>query len=59
MTDKQLKQAISQLPDGEKFSLAYRAYEGDIRIISVDKRGTERRYRVTFEADDKVSIKQF
>jgi len=34
MTDKQLKQAKSQLPQGERFDRAYSAYEGGIRLIS-------------------------
>ena len=59
MTEKQLKQVKAQLPEGETFSRAYRAFEGDIRVISKDKRGNEYRYRVNFNPDDSVSIQRF
>ena len=59
MTDKQLKQAKSQLPQGEKFSRAYSAYEGGIRLISKTADGHEFRYKVIFDADDNVRIERF
>ncbi len=59
MTDKQLKQAKSQLPQGEKFDRAYSAYEGGIRLISKNAEGREFRYKVIFEADGSVRIEQF
>ena len=59
MTDKQLKQAKSQLPQGERFDRAYSAYEGGIRLISKKANGTETRYKVIFEADDSVRIERF
>ena len=59
MTDKQLKQAKSQLPQGEHFDRAYSAYEGGIRLISKDDEGREFRYKVIFEADDSVRIERF
>ena len=59
MTEKQLKQAISQLPQGEHFDRAYSAYEGGIRLISKKADGTETRYKVIFEADDSVRIERF
>ncbi len=59
MTDKQLKQAKSQLPQGEHFDRAYSAYEGGIRLISKKADGSETRYKVIFEADDSVRIERF
>lgn len=59
ITDKQLKQAKSQLPQGEKFDRAYSAYEGGIRMISKNAEGREFRYKVIFEADGSVRIEQF
>ena len=59
MTDKQLKQAESQLPQGEKFDRAYNAYEGGIRLISKKTDGAETRYKVHFEADGNVSLERF
>lgn len=59
MTEKQLKQAKSQLPDGEKFCRAYKAFEGGIRLISKKKDGTETRYNVVFDADWNVRLEKF
>ena len=59
MTDKQLKQAKSQLPQGERFDRAYSAFEGGIRLISKKADGTETRYKVIFEADGNVRLKKF
>ena len=59
MTEKQLKQAKSQLPQGEHFDRAYSAYEGGIRLISKKADGSETRYKVIIEVDDSVRIEQF
>ena len=59
MTDKQLKQAKSQLPQGEKFDRAYSAFEGGIRLISKKADGTETRYKVHVDADGNVSLERF
>ena len=59
MTDKQLKQAKSQLPQGERFDRAYSAFEGGIRLISKDAEGREFRYKVHFDEDDSVRIERF
>lgn len=59
MTEKQLKQAKSQLPNGEKFKCAYKAYEGGIRFISKKADGTETRYNVVFDADWNVKLEKF
>ena len=56
MTDKQLKQVKAQLPEGQRFDRAYRALEGDIRVISRDKRGNEYRYTVRFDRDGNATI---
>ena len=59
MTERQLKQVISQLPKGEHFDRAYSAYEGGIRVISKTKDGREFRYKVSFDADGNASIERF
>ena len=59
MTDKQLQQAKSQLPQRERFDRAYSAYEGGIRLISKKIDGTETRYKVHFDADGNVSLERF
>ena len=59
MTDKQLKQAKSQLPQDERFDRAYSAFEGGIRLISKKTDGSETRYKVLFDADGNVSLEKF
>ena len=58
MTNKQLEQINAQLPQGETFSRAYRAFEGDIRVIGRDTAGTEKRYTTHFDADGNVTIER-
>ena len=58
MTKKQLEQVKAQLPQGQRFDRAYRAFEGDIRLISRDKRGNEYRYTVRFDRDGNASIER-
>ena len=59
MTEKQLKQAMSQLPEGERFDRAYSAFEGGIRLISKKKGGAETRYKVRFDSDGNVRLERF
>ena len=59
MTEKQLKQAKSQLPQGEHFDRAYSAFEGGIRLISKKVDGSETRYKVHFDSDGNVSLERF
>ena len=56
MTEKQIKQVIAQLPEGETLNRMYSAFEGGIRVISRDKAGREYRYEVHFDAEDNVTI---
>ena len=58
MTEKQIKQVSAQLPEGEQIDRMYRAFEGDIRVISRDRNGREYRYTTRFDADDNVTIKR-
>ena len=58
MTDKQIKQIKTQLPEGEKLDRMYSAYEGGIRVISKDKNGFEYRYVTRFDADGNVTIER-
>ena len=59
MTEKQMKQIQSQLPEDEKINRCYRAYEGDIRVITRKPDGCEVRYTVSFDADDNTTIRKF
>ena len=59
MTEKQMKQIQSQLPKDEKINRCYRAFEGDIRVITRKPDGSEVRYTVSFDADDNVTIRKF
>jgi hypothetical protein len=58
MTEKQMKQIESQLPKGEKINRCYRAFEGDIRVITRKPDGSEVRYTVSFDADDNATIRK-
>ena len=59
MTQKQMQQIKSQLPQGEKILRCYSAFEGGIRVITKNADGYETRYNVSFDADDNASIKRF
>ena len=59
MTEKQIEQIKAQLPQGERIDRMYRAYEGDIRVITKKKDGTEGRYLVCFDAAFNASIERF
>ncbi len=56
MTEKQIEQVKAQLPEGETVSRMYRAYEGDVRVITRDRSGSEYRYTVRLNADLSVTI---
>ncbi len=57
MTDKNIKQIESQLPDGESINRMYKAYEGDIRVITKDRSKNEHRYTVVFDSEFNATIK--
>ena len=59
ITEKQMKQIQSQLPKDEKINRCYRAFEGDIRVITRKPDGSEVRYTVSFDADDNATIRKF
>ena len=56
LTLKQLEQIKAQIPAQEQFSRVYSAYEGGLRVITVDSRGNEYRYEVNFDSEGNVSI---
>lgn len=56
MTEKQIKQVKAQIPEGETFHSAYRAFEGDIRVISVDRQKNQHRYTVRFDSEFNATI---
>lgn len=52
MTEKQLKQIVEQLPEGEKIQRAYKAFQGDLRVITKSPGNNfEKRYTIKFEND--------
>ncbi|OQB12998.1 MAG: hypothetical protein BWY15_01962 [Firmicutes bacterium ADurb.Bin193] len=52
MTEKQLRQVQSQLPDGTQILRLYRAFEGDYRVIAKTPGDNfEKRYTIKFEND--------
>ena len=59
MTDKHIKQIESQLPAGEKIERMYKAFEGDIRVITRNGSGNEIRYTCILDKDLNVTIKRF
>ena len=60
MTDKHIKQIASQLPEDEKIERMYRAFEGDVRVITRNTAGREIRYTCMYSpADDSVKIRRF
>jgi hypothetical protein len=59
MTDKHIKQIESQLPAGEQIIKMYKAFEGDIRVITKDKSGYEIRYTCILDENLNVTIKKF
>ena len=59
MTGKHINQIKSQLPPEEIIDRMYRAYEGDIRVITKDGTGKEYRYTIIYNAsDDTVKIER-
>ena len=59
MTQKQIQQIKEQLPADEKIDRMYQAFEGDIRVITKDENGYEKRYTTRFDEDGNVTIKHF
>jgi len=59
MTEKHIKQIESQLPAGEKIERMYKAFEGDIRVITKDQNGCEIRYTCILDENLNVTIKRF
>ena len=59
MTEKHINQIKSQLSADETIDRMYRAYEGDIRVITKDGTGKEYRYTIIYNAsDDTVKIER-
>ena len=59
MTKKQIEQIKNQLPKDEKINRSYRAFEGNIRVITQKPDGCEVRYNVSFDTDNNVKIEKF
>lgn len=52
MSDKQLKQVMSEMPKGTKFVRSYKAMEGDVRVIVMLPNETfETRYTIEFNGE--------
>ena len=52
MTEKHVKQIEAQLAEGEKIERMYRAFEGDIRVITKDHGNPQPRRRQRHAAED-------
>ena len=59
MTREQLQQIKDRIPAGETLDRMYQAFEGDLRVITKDENGYEKRYTTCFDADDNVTIRHF
>ena len=59
MTEKQFEQIKENMPAGEKIIRTYRAIEGDIRVITEDGRGRQKRYSVRVDADGNAYAVEF
>ena len=59
MTEKQIKQIQSQLPQGERLDRMYSAFEGGIRVITKNAAKQETRYKVIFGPDESDKIERF
>lgn len=58
MTEKQIEQIENQISKGEQIDRIYRAFEGDIRVITKNNDEHETCYSVSFDADGNASIKR-
>jgi len=57
MSERNMKQILAQLPEGSRILRAYRAIEGDIRVIVKIPGGPpETRYTVKWEDPDYAKI---
>ena len=59
MTEKQFNQIKEKMPAGEKIIRMYRAFEGDIRIITEDVRGLQKRYSVKIDDNGNAYAVEF
>ena len=59
MTEKQFDQIKEKMPAGEKIKRTYRAFEGDLRVITEDERGTEKRYSVKIDDNGNAYAVEF
>ena len=59
MTEKQMKQIESQLPQGEKIDRMYTAFEGGIRVVTKTAAGFETRNNWRFDAAGNATNKRF
>jgi len=55
LTYEQRLQAERQVP-GETIVRTYRAFEGDIRVITQDASGRQRRYTTAFDEEGNVTL---
>lgn len=59
MTERHIKQIKEQLPEGEKITKMYKAFEGDFRVITTNSYGKETRYTCELDKELNVKIKRF
>lgn len=59
MTEKHINQIKEQLPEGEKITRMYKAFEGDFRVITTNTYGKETRYTCELDRELNVKIRRF
>lgn len=59
MTEKHINQIKEQLPEGEKITKMYKAFEGDFRVITTNIYGKETRYTCELDKELNVKIRRF
>ena len=59
MTEKQFEQIKEKMPAGEKIIRMYRAFEGDIRIITEDGSSLQKRYSVKIDDNGNAYAVEF
>ena len=59
MSERQERQIAAQIPLGQRCCRMYRAFEGDLRLITEDRNGKEYRYRVSVDSDGNATIQLF
>lgn len=58
MNEKQKQQLMSQIPEGEKITKMYTAFEGDRRVVTEDKNHKETRYKMILDREGNITLEK-